>query len=226
MRRCAAAAATDRSRSNRSREPSPRVAADVKQTGRSRGTAAARGSARRSSAWRTMRAGTRSHLFTTRTTARPGLVGVAGDVRVLRGHALRTRRGRARATWQRSRLLQRHHHRQLLERLGSPSPCAGCPRCRSGRRDARANVERRVDRVARGARARRGRAPARCPSIALTSDDLPTLGRPMTATRVPCRAACSAAGARARDRAPLSSSSATPRPCSAETGSTGAKPRR
>ena len=67
-----------------------------------------------------------------------------------------------------------------------------------------------------------------CPAIAFTSEDFPTFGRPTTQSRIgPASSSSSAApseGAGSRiDNASISS--ATPRPCSAETSRTGSIPR-
>ena len=129
----------------------------------------------------------------------PGLVRVAGDVRVLGGEAL----GRVDDEQRDLAALQaaqRHDDRQLLERPRSPSPCAGCPRCRPGRTGARRtrSAVSTASRVVPGAAWTSTRS---APTIALTSDDLPTLGRPMTAR---CTVSCGVAGARldaARGRA-------------------------
>ena len=64
------------------------------------------------------------------------------------------------------------------------------------------------------------------PTIALTSEDLPTLGRPIDGQvdrAVRRRHAPRSRGARSRT---ISSISATPRPCSAETGTGSPKPSR
>ena len=75
-----------------------------------------------------------------------------------------------------------------------------------GRVDEHVGTAVDLDRACRrrraSCRARRARARARCPTIALTSDDLPTFGRPMIAM---CTGACAGApawAARAHARAP------------------------
>src|SRR5574337_1055799 len=61
-----------------------------------------------------------------------------------------------------------------------------------------------------------------CPNSAFTSDDLPTFGRPTTVTRMASDSdACSTGGSVSTIR---SQSSATPRPCSADTGQISSNP--
>ena len=152
------------------------------------------------------------------------LVGVARDVRVLGGQALGgvEHEQRHLAALQ---ALERHDHRELLERLGHAALAADARGVDRGRTDRSRNSSgvSTASRVVPGASCTSTRS---CAEHGVDQRRLADVGPPDDGD-ARCRAApARVTGAGARSRT-ASSSSATPRPCSAETGSTGSpKPRR
>ena len=163
-----------------------------------------------------------SHLLSTSAVAQRGLHRQLGDAQVLGGDAVAGVADDERDVGPLGRAL-RAQRRVVLDRVARPCSGGACRRCRraspAGRpRSSGMSIASRVVPATSETITRSS------PRKRLTSEDLPTFGRPMTASRtVSSSGSSSSSGRSAHER---SSRSPLPRPCVADTAIGSPRPRR